>query len=58
MTSLESACLALAADLAGELNGDLSYVPQEDIDSILSRVTKANVLETAEELAELAAWFN
>ena len=58
MKELRSRCLSLAADLAAEINGDLFYVPQEDIDSLLSRLTPENLEETAEELAHLASWFN
>jgi hypothetical protein len=43
--------------MAAEINGDLYYVPQEDIDSMLSMLTPDNLQETAEELAHLAAWF-
>jgi hypothetical protein len=58
MKELQSLCLSLAADMAAEINGDLFYVPQEDIDSLLSRLTPENMEETAEELAHLASWFN
>jgi hypothetical protein len=58
MKEIQSRCLSLAADLAAEIDGDLFYVPQEDIDSMLSRLTPDNLQETAEELAHLAAWFN
>jgi len=57
MKELQSLCLSLAADMAAEINGDLYYVPQEDIDSMLSMLTPDNLQETAEELAHLAAWF-
>ena len=58
MKELQSRCLSLAADMAAEINGDLFYVPQEDIDALLARLTADNLEETAEELADLAAWFN
>ena len=56
--SLQDRCIALAEILAGEINGDLSYVPEEDAERILAGLTPDNVQETAEELAQLAYWFN
>jgi len=56
--SLQDRCIALAEALAAEINGDLSYVPEEDAERILARLTADNVQETAEELAQLAYWFN
>lgn len=56
--TLQERCLSLASAMAAEINGDLFYVPQEDIDSLLSRLTLDNLEETAGELADLAAWFN
>jgi hypothetical protein len=56
--TLQERCLGLASAMAAEINGDLFYVPQEDIDSLLSRLTLDNLEETAGELADLAAWFN
>ena len=58
MTDLRSRCLDLADEMAQEINGDLDYVPQEDIDSLLAGLTADNLEETAGELAHLAAWFN
>ena len=58
MKELQSLCLSLAADMAAEINGDLFYVPQEDIDALLAGVDASNLQETAEELAHLAHWFN
>ena len=55
---LQDRCLSIASAMAAEINGDLFYVPQEDIDSLLSRLTLDNLEETAGELADLAAWFN
>ena len=55
---LQSRCLSLAAELAAEMNGDLFYVPQEDVDSVMAGLSEANLQEAAEELAHLAAWFN
>ena len=56
--SLQDRCIALASALAAEINGDLSYVPEEDAERIMARLTPDNVQETAEELAQLAFWFN
>ena len=56
--SLQDRCIALVEALAAEINGDLSYVPGEDAERILARLTADNVQETAEELAQLAYWFN
>ena len=58
MNELQSRCYDLASAMAAEINGDLFYVPQEDIDSLLSRLTADNLEETAEELAHLSSWFN
>jgi hypothetical protein len=58
MNDLSSRCLDLANEMAAEINGDLFYVPQEDIDSLLAGLTADNLEETAGELAHLAAWFN
>lgn len=55
---LRSLCLSRAEALAGEINGDLFYVPDEDLESCLAGLTADNLEETAEELAQLAAWFN
>jgi len=56
--SLQDRCIALASALAAEINGDLSYVPEEDAERIMARLTPDNLQETAEELAQLAYWFN
>lgn len=58
MTDLRSRCLELADEMAQEINGNLFYVPDEDIDSCLADLTEANLEDTAAELANLAAWFN
>jgi hypothetical protein len=58
MTELQEKCLSLANDFANEINGDLYYVPQEDIDQLLSQLTDDNVESIAEELAQLAYQFN
>jgi len=56
--SLQDRCIAIAEALAMEINGDLSYVPEEDAERIMARLTPDNIQETAEELAQLAYWFN
>jgi len=58
MTDLRSRCLDLADEVAQEINGNLFYVPDEDIESCLAGLTEANLEDTACELAGLAAWFN
>jgi hypothetical protein len=58
MNEIQSRCYDLASAMAAEINGDLFYVPQEDIDALLAGVDASNLQETAEELAHLAAWFN
>ena len=58
MTDLRSRCLTLADEMAQEINGDLFYVPDEDVESCLADLTEANLEETAAELAYLAAWFS
>jgi hypothetical protein len=55
---LQQICLDKAQQMASEINGDLYYVPQEDIDQLLSQLTEDNVEQIAEDLAELAHWFN
>ena len=58
MTKLQQICLDKAQQIANEINGDLDYVPQEDVDKVLINLTEDNVEEIASELAELAHWFN
>ena len=50
--------MELAQQIANEINGDLYYVPPEDLDRVLSQLTQDNVEEIANELAQLAYWFN
>jgi len=57
-TSLQEDCLSLAQEMTNEINGDLSYVPDEDVNDLLSKVTEDNIQEIASELAQLAYWFN
>ena len=56
--TLQDRCLTLADALADEINGELGLVPDEDVERILAGLTESNLNETAEELAQLAAWFN
>jgi hypothetical protein len=58
MTEHEMRCMQRAEELASEINGDFFYVPDEDIEKCLSRLTRYNMEEIASELAELAYWFN
>ena len=57
-TSLQEDCISLAQEMANEINGDLSYVPEEDAIDLLSKLTEDNIQEIASELAQLAFWFN
>ncbi len=56
--ALRSSCLALAGELASEINGDLDYVDQGDLDALLEGLTEANLTDKAYALADLAAWAN
>ena len=58
MTELQEKCLQRAEELANEINGDFRYVPDEDVESCLSKLTENNFEDVASELAELAHWFN
>ena len=58
MTDLHSRCISLASALAAEINGDLSYVPEEDAERILAGLTESNLEDVAAKLANLAYWFN
>lgn len=58
MTELQEKCLQRAEELADEINGDLFYVPEEDVEQLLSQLNENNVEDVASELAELAHWFN
>lgn len=58
MTDLQQKCLNLAEEICKELNGDMFYVPQEDVERLLSSVTEDNLSDIASDLAELAYWFN
>ncbi len=56
--SLILKCLSRAEELANEINGDLFYVPDEDVQKLINKLTEDNVEEIASELADLAYWFN
>jgi phosphoribosyl-ATP pyrophosphohydrolase len=56
--SLILKCLSRAEELANEINGDLFYVPEEDVQQLINKLTEDNVEEIASELADLAYWFN
>lgn len=58
MTELQQKCMDLAEEICNEINGDLFYVPEEDVERLLSSVTEDNVSDIASDLAELAWWFN
>ncbi len=58
MTELELRCVELAYQMAAEVNGDVSCVPDEDMEAILLKLNRNNVEEIASEIAELAHWFN
>ena len=57
-TQLQQDCLIKAQQIADEINGDLFYVPDEDVDNLLSQLTEDNINQIASELAELAYQFN
>jgi hypothetical protein len=57
-TQLQQDCLTIAQQIADEINGDLFYVPDEDVDNLLSQLTEDNIDQIANELAELAYQFN
>lgn len=58
MTELQQKCFDKAQQIASEINGDLFYVPDEDVKQLLSQLTEDNIENIASELAELAHWFN
>ena len=57
-TNLRSRCLDLADEMSDEINGNLFYVTEEDIENKLKDLTEDNIQEVSNELANLAAWFN
>jgi len=42
-TQLQEDCLTIAQQIANEINGDLFYVPDEDVDNLLSQLTEDNI---------------
>ena len=58
MNMLKDKCLDLANQMAQEINGDLFYVPDEDIQHHLSFLNEDNLCEVASEIAHLAHWYN
>ena len=56
--TLRDRCLALAVELADEVNRDLDRVDDADLEDILQGLTEGNLTEKAEEVADLAYWFN
>jgi len=58
MNNLRQRCLDLADEMSEEINGNLCYVPDEDIENCLKDLTEDNIQEVASELANLAYWFN
>jgi hypothetical protein len=58
MNNLEERCLNLVHELCKENNGNLAYVPDEDVESLLQSLTEDNIEEVASELSYLAYWFN
>jgi len=57
-TQLQQDCLNKAQQIADEINGDLYYVPDEDVEQLLSQLNEDNIDQIASELAELAYQFN
>ena len=56
--SLRDRCLAVAEPMAWEINGDIDRIDPDEMESILARLTPDNLMETAGELAQAAAWAN
>jgi hypothetical protein len=58
MNSLVDKCLTLADQMAQEINGDMFYVPDEEIQHHLKFLTQDNLQEVASEIALLAHFHN
>jgi len=58
MSQLRQQCLDLVDQMSEENNGNLFYVPDEDIEKLLSELNEDNVEDIACELAYLAHWYN
>lgn len=54
--SLRDRCLAVAEPMAWEINGDIDRLDPDEMESILARLTPDNLMETAGELAQAAAF--
>jgi hypothetical protein len=44
--------------MAQEINGDLFYVPDEDLQQCLNFLSEDNLFEVASEIAQLAHFYN
>lgn len=58
MNDLVDKCLDLADQMAQEINGNLFYVPDEDVQECMKYLNEDNLHEVASELANLAHWYN
>ena len=58
MNQLVGKCLNLADQMAQEINGDLFYVPDEDVQECMKYLTEDNLHEVASEIAQLAHFYN
>lgn len=56
--SLREQCLSLAEAEAAEINGDIDRLDPDELEFLLSRLTPANLMETAGKVAQAAAWAN
>lgn len=57
-TNLREQCLSLAQAEAWEINGDIDAIDPDILESMLARLTPANLMETVGEVAQMAAWCN
>ena len=58
MTELQQKCFDKAQQIASEINGDLFYVPDEDIEKCMQYLNEDNLHDVASEIAQLAHWYN
>ena len=58
MNNLVDKCFDLADQMAQEINGNLFYVPDEELQECMKYLTEDNLHEVACELANLAHWYN
>ncbi len=56
--ALRDRCLALAGEMADEINGDIDRVDPDDLEDALSGLTEFNLVAKAAALAGMAAWAN